>query len=777
MTAGTAQDTVPAADATGGTADGSLTGDRQPELDDLDDLDEYLPVELAPTDADPTDDGSDAPVSVRYNSGQVAGVVYGGLHQYVQRVRDYHELSVDYVRDRLDSFVEPGFHTISGERLDSGAALAAMRRYGGAVLLASPGTGRYTAALKLLHGTGQPLREIRPTFDPARREQLTIAELPVAAEQAYLLELPEQAHHIQYGFARDLGAYCHSLARRDSIIAVTAAESTWTQLGSARDGPVLRVGVPDAGQILRQRLRRLRPDLELGWLGCEPQVAELLAGAAPAEAVRLAQLAADVLATGALATGIAAEPTAPVTPDSPGGKEVVAALVSAYHNWEAELGAWFHQHNEPRQRAFLIATAALEGAPAPAVLGAAESLDSRLADAEGNNAIQYAGVRELVAAVDACLDGVHTVRFRRAGYAEAVLDFAISDRADAFSRELWRWVANLPLRATGTRPSMDRDLAGRAAELVLRTALRRRTPEIFAQVAPVWSQRVELRATLVHILGIAALSPELGAAVRQQLYRWAQVRHHPPIMITVAEVCGGQFADFYVEQALVRLGHLARHGVADTVTAVLDALGSLWRRPPLRQAVLLRLARWLGGDHPHRAALAGQALDALGCPDPTVPGEHPDQVFQEITLATPAVQDEIGVAIGRVLDQREPAAGITALLHRWFDDAAADGELITTLTHVLGRSVTAGPAAARRVARLRALLYAWPTDPPPADQPPTDQPPTDQQPVIRRDGDYPGPTSAVDASRRAALRRHLIHQLHRADPMATRRAIRPALEL
>ncbi|ROO62495.1 hypothetical protein EDC02_4475 [Micromonospora sp. Llam0] len=227
-------------------------------LDDLDELDGGGP--------DLPAGGTGAAVTVDHNDGQVANVVYGGLHQYVQRVRDYHELSAEYVRDRLAGFVDPGYRTVAGDRLTAETAVARMRRDGGVILVGGPGTGRYTAALRLLHGTGLRLREIRPTFDPARGEQLTIAELPVAPGYAYLLELPEHAPHIQYGFARDIGAYCDSLARRGSAIAVTVTGTTWEQLGAVRDGPVLQVAAPPADLVLGRRLRQLRPDLALDWL-------------------------------------------------------------------------------------------------------------------------------------------------------------------------------------------------------------------------------------------------------------------------------------------------------------------------------------------------------------------------------------------------------------------------------------------------------------------------------------------------------------------------------
>ncbi|WJK42704.1 hypothetical protein O7608_10165 [Solwaraspora sp. WMMA2056] len=730
-------------------------------LDDLLDDDLLGADELGPEPA--------ASVAVTHNDGQVAHTVYGGLHQYVQRVRDYHELSPDFVRDRLDGFVDPGYHTVGGDRLDGDGALTLLRRYGGAILVGGPGTGRYTAALRLLQGTGQQLREIRPTYDPARQEQLTVAELPVATGFAYLLELPEQAHHIQYGFARDLGAYCASLARRGSSVAVTVTEATWAQLGAVRDGPVLRVGVPPPGQVLGLRLRRLRPDLDLRWLVDDPQVVELLAAAAPAEAVRLAQLAADVLAV----------TVGPVAADSPAGKEVVAALLSAYHNWEAELTTWFHQHPDPHHRAFLVAAAALEGSRAGRVLAAAEALDARLTDPAQPAGLRRDGVRALVAAVDADLGPDHVVRFRRARYAEAVLDFVITDRADTFQTELWRWVADLPVRGDQQRSSVDRTLAARSAEMVLHTALRRRAPEVLGQVASPWSRRAELRATLVQILGIAALSPEIGAAVRQHLYRWAHSGGRPQLLITVAEVCGGQLADFYVEQAMVRLSHLARHGLVEVDDAVLAALAALWQRSRLRQPVLLRLAHWLAGDQPQRAALAARALERLGRPpgtgpagdpaggdaddtvgapaatDDTAAGDtvgtaplrvrRPDAVLTEVVDAAVAVQDDVGMALGRALDARQLPDGIETLLHRWFDDAAADPEIVGTLTHVLGRTVTAGPAAGRRVARLRALLAAWPT--------------------------------SDDPARQAVLRRHLVHQLHRADPITARRLSRPSQEL
>jgi len=747
--------------------DRSELADRDlPELADLDDLDALDDLDGGGGPDLPAG-GTGAAVTIDHNDGQVANVVYGGLHQYVQRVRDYHELSAEYVRDRLAGFVDPGYRTLAGDQLTAETAVARIRRSGGVILVGGPGTGRYTAALRLLHGTGLRLREIRPTFDPARGEQLTIAELPVAPGYAYLLELPEHAPHIQYGFARDIGAYCDSLARRGSAIAVTVTGTTWEQLGAVRDGPVLQVAAPPADLVLGRRLRQLRPDLALDWLAGQPQIAELLVDASPAEAVRLAQLAADVLTTQPGPAG------PPVTAESDAGRQLVEALVSAYHNWEVELTAWFHHHPDPRHRAFLVAAAALEGAPAGRVLGAAEALDARLAGTDAPPAgLGHAGVRTLVEAVDAYLDDGHTVRYRRARYAEAVLDFVITDRADTFQRELWRWVSELPLRGGQRRGPVDRALATRSAELVLHTALRRRTPEILSQVAPAWSRRAGLRGALVHVLGIAALSPEIGAAVRQQLYRWAQGSGNPAVLIAVAEVCGGEFADFYVEQAMVRLGHLARHDIAEVDEAVLTALAALWRRPALRQPVLLRLAYWLADNQPRRAALAAVALNLLGRPEqprvgdglthgpvdpaddpahrsadqlagPQTPVRQPDRVLAELVAATPVVQDAIGVALGRALDVRQLPGSVETLLHRWFDDAAADPGLVDALTHVLGRTVTAGPAAARRVARLRALLTAWPA---------TDEP-----------------------ARQAELRRHLVDQLRRADPIAARPRSAPLL--
>ncbi|MFV2088517.1 hypothetical protein [Micromonospora sp. LOL_021] len=726
-----------------------------PELVDLDELDALDELDDG-GDPDLPAGGTGAAVTIDHNDGQVANVFYGGLHQYIQRVRDYHELSTEYVRDRLAGFVDPGYRTGAGDRLTAETAVARMRRDGGVILVGGPGTGRYTAALRLLHGTGLRLREIRPTFDPARGEQLTIAELPVAPGYAYLLELPEHAPHIQYGFARDIGAYCDSLARRGSAIAVTVTGTTWEQLGAVRDGPVLQVAAPPADLVLGRRLRQLRPELALDWLADQPQIAELLVDASPAEAVRLAQLAADVLTTQPGPAG------PPVTAESDAGRQLVEALVSAYHNWEVELTAWFHHHPDPRHRAFLVAAAALEGAPAGRVLGAAEALDARLAGADAPPAgLGHAGVRTLVEAVDAYLDDGHTVRYRRARYAEAVLDFVITDRADTFQRELWRWVSELPLPGGQRRGPVDRGLATRSAELVLNTALRRRAPEILSQVAPAWSRRAGLRGALVHVLGIAALSPEIGAAVRQQLYRWAQGSSSPAVLIAVAEVCGGEFADFYVEQAMVRLGHLARHDIAEVDEAMLTALAALWRRPALRQQVLLRLAYWLADDQPRRAALAAVALELLGRPEqprvadgpahgpadqpagPQTLVRQPDRVLAELVAAAPVVQDDIGVALGRALDVRQLPGSVEALLHRWFDDAAADPGLVDALTHVLGRTVTAGPAAARRVARLRALLTDWPA---------TDDP-----------------------ARQAELRRHLVDQLRRADPIAARPRSAPLL--
>ncbi|RKR90470.1 hypothetical protein BDK92_4843 [Micromonospora pisi] len=725
----------------------SVPGPRSPDTGpDEDDPDETELLEGESAEAEGTDPPP-ATFSVEYSSGQVAGVVYGGLHQHFDRVRDYHELTEQHVRNLLGTFVEPGYRQTDGERLVSAEATGLLLRHGGAVLVGAAGTGRRTAALRLLDGTGRTLREIR-SFDPARDEQLSITALPMHPEVAYLLELPERAEQVHPGFARDLAAYVEALADLGSYVVVTVTEEVWGQLTPASEGLVLRVGVPPASMVLDAQLRRLLPDLDLAWLAGTPTVAGLLVTATPAEAVRLARLANDILGTFARSYRQDLH-----GPDQPAAKDLVEALVSAFRNWEAELHTWFGQHPAPRPRLFLVAAAVLAGSAPGRVLRAAELLGNRLGD-NPPPGLGEAGVRTLLDEVGAELDPAGRVRFRRPRYGDAVLDFVITDRTEEFERELWRWVARLPI--DGTR--VDRTVAVGIAELVLRTALRRRSPEILALVTAAWARRPELRVPLVEILELGALSPEIGAAIRRRLYRWAVAqRNHPSVLATVARVCGGGFADFYVEQALVRLGQLARWGQSEVDEAVLAALSSIWRRPVLRTAVLLRLARWLAGPPGPRVALAGRALELLGQPpavgvpdqlvDPVpdsptgrVPDDRVDRVLATVGHEPPEVVEAVGTAIGRAtVVGTDIPVGIVVLLRRWCDAAAGDAPRTGLVTRLLAHGVATGPAAGRRVARIRGLLHDW-------------QPP------------------AMDHERpeRAALREHLVRELHRVDVSLTR---------
>lgn len=705
-------------------------------------------------------------VTLGYNSGQVAGVVHGGLHQHFDRVRDYHELTERHVNRLLSTFVEPGYRRADGRVLNSSDAASLLRLYGGTVLVGAPDTGRRTAALRLLSDTGRPLREIR-AFDPARDEQLSITALPVHAGVAYLLELPEKAQHVSPGFARDLAAHGEALLRIGSCVVVTASEHVWPQLGPEADGPVLHVGTPPAGKVLGRQLHELFPELDLSWLPGHPAIVSILRLAGPADAVRLARLAKDVI-------GMSGSPGREELsgPDQPASKEVLESLVSAFRNWEAELHTWFGQHRTPRPRLFLVAAAALPGATPGRVLWAAEQLGARLGD-DPPAGLAEDGVRALMEEVGACLDQSGRVRFRRPRYGDAVLDFVVSDRSEDFQRELWRWAARLPLNGTG----VDRSLTGGIAELLLRTALRRQAPRILATVMPVWARRAELRGTLVEVLGLAALSPEIGTAIRRQLYRWAIAQNHPAVLSTVAQVCGGELADFYVDQALVRLGQLARWGQPEVDEAVLAAVRSIWGRPPLRTAVLFRLARWLAGPPGPRVALAGRALELVG--RPPVPGAGPvgqgavepdpgvglvqpllvgeaidgpptgplpedliDHVLVLLRDAPPPLLSAIGSAIGdAVAHPGELSQSISLLVGRWCDAAAGHEQRSRLVVRLLTGAVGDDPAAARRVARIRRLLQEW-------------------QPL---DLDHERPE-------RAALRNHLVKELHRADPSLGRHA-------
>ncbi|GAA2528391.1 hypothetical protein [Pilimelia columellifera] len=577
--------------------------------------------------------------------------------------------------------------------MDLATAITQVKDSSYVVLLGKPGTGLRTAAVAFLDGLlpQRPLHAIPDVADDFNPDKI-VAE----AEAGYLLRLEEAPGNAE--LATLVEGFANRLRRDGSRLVVTATPDGWVALGGHHHPGVLRVRPPAPAAVLRQRC-----PAEAAALLHTPEIAGLVAQATTSDAVRLAGIAAEV---------VAAEPHATAA-------DWAEEIGAAYHDWTAVLADWFRQHPDVRERHFAVAAAMLEGLPAPVILDAAHHLGRELGEIpiEHREGLGCAGLRELTKQVEA-EEAASGLRFPRAEYAESIVAFVRKDRSAAVWPQLWGWAARYAGNPSG---DLQRAFASRLADLTVRMSMRHRDHSLVTHLHH-WAKIPSLRPYLVDAVTALAASEEVGRHVRQRLYEWSQDGDVARRTV-VAAVCRDDFATLYPRVSLTRLGHIADRADDQFSAEVRSAVASMWRQPALRPTVLSRLTTWCASQAP-RARTGRLALADLAGADLLHMISGPGPWRQELveSLATP---------FAGIVTPEGGAALIWALLeagHVSQEDTAVVAELLAEVVSQPG-------AGARRAARMCALAFHWRPD--------------DRTPAV------------------AATRDVVHRALHRADPLNT----------
>ena len=158
------------------------------------------------------------------------------------------------------------------------------------------------------------------------------------------------------------------------------------------------------------------------------EAAALLEGALPAEARRLADLAAKAGTRDGDITAKQAE------------------VAHAYRRWDDQLRDWFGQHKESHERALLLAAATLPaGAEEAYIYAAASSLAQRLRIEINGGGLAWCPITRLRELLGAEQDD-DLIVFRRTSYAESALRHALADYPLARPDCSPGWRPSLPVR-------------------------------------------------------------------------------------------------------------------------------------------------------------------------------------------------------------------------------------------------------------------------------------------------------------------------------------------
>ncbi|MES9535769.1 hypothetical protein [Actinomadura sp. NPDC000600] len=328
--------------------------------------------------------------------------------------------------------------------------------------------------------------------------------------------------------------------------------------------PIVQVEPPPADLVYRSRLHRagLGGTRWPAW----SRTAELLRGALPGDARRLADLVIEI------------------------GEE--GEVERAYRGWKDQLCGWFAEHPGLRDQTLLIAAAAIGPADETSVYGAAMSLARHLEiNVEGGGLAwcPSTGLSELLGA-DRADD---RIVFRRHGYASSVLRH-VCDDYPLVRMDLLEWLSALP---SDTVLALDPGRRQKLVEVFADLAAESGAAAKIVQVAGGWAS--DGKADLAYVaLARTCLDPLVGGRVRRGLYEWANNRNAPQTLkLTVARVCQ-VVGESYATVALTRLKHLATYGneqVRDEVLDVVRTLAEANRREVVRAA-----AAWCGSSVPLR---------------------------------------------------------------------------------------------------------------------------------------------------------------------------------
>ncbi|MER5651377.1 hypothetical protein [Streptosporangium sp. NPDC002524] len=432
-------------------------------------------------------------------------------------------------------------------------AVAMVRETGIVVLCADPGNGRRITAVNVAAGL-----ELTPEWLVIDEDDVR-ASLHCKKHRTYLLNLQESAPEVLPALGRELAGYTARLREAGSCLIVLATEHELSTLDLAVQPETVELEASESREVFLAHLARWRSQDECRAWAADDRIDGILSGASSQDAVRLTQHVHE---------------SGHRTP-----QEGIQEVLAAYHHWKKELRSWFETTQAPEQgyrRALLLSVAAMEGSSVTKVFAAADVLCAAVG-------IPYPAGRGLIGpGVNAHLQGVDAryvngeVKFTRPRYGVAVLDHVWEDRP-FFKDHLTDWLRGL------------RD--DRPAAILGRLAMRHGLPDLVLDTVQKWSGQDPDRA--VRMLTVAAMSDELGRAVRSRMYAWARNGNQESLHLVVAAVCGGPLADAFDRIAFTRLKHLAGRDSGRVEIAVLDALAQLVTRPRLRVPTVMEVVKWV----------------------------------------------------------------------------------------------------------------------------------------------------------------------------------------
>ncbi|RJQ84679.1 hypothetical protein D5S19_16310 [Amycolatopsis panacis] len=637
----------------------------------------------------------------------------------VQAALEHLNADDDYLNLTLQLFAPPeGFDSTYAKWRDGARLLTIARQ---------PGTGRTVIAHAMLATLRRQSRQQVKVgaLHFGGGETFPVDRLPAKHRRwAYVVEVPPDEEGFRLHsrlFRMTLTQLAAELERRESWLIFLISPEQWAGCvdEDVKDMEA-EIGAAVPADMVRKALRFREPELDVTrWLEAKP-IQRMLDGRPPAEVLEIVELIRSAhRANPDQLVAIKADDKDPDYADlSDGGDRWFArrvqTVVEAKRNWRKPLLEWHRkQERTSVQRSFLLAAAALPGAPGSYVYALASKLEGTLSgqDQPGLAALDAPGIIELVDAVEADLSDNDTVVFRHDGWDDAALHYFWTDRP--FSRAAFMaWLADAPTDTHGkTFDSVSSDqlqeLAARIARFAVHWAVRQERPEPLGKLADTWHDS-KLWPVFVAALDEAATQSSTHRYIHTMLLKWAK-RKDLALWRAVAEVCGLEFGRRHTGKALRRLRHVAVVADEEIAKAVERSVITLWDDTSVRETLFETVIAWC--KNVDTAAVAYRAFSALAAKTdenndiPTLLARRDDVCF------TPSPD---GLTAGWTVllspqASKEAESVVHATVHQWLDVAMWRSDLRDEVLGLLRKAVDhpEQPGVVSPREHLRHYVFTW----------------------------------------------------------------------
>ncbi|MFD4542263.1 hypothetical protein [Streptomyces bauhiniae] len=588
------------------------------------------------------------------------------------------ESEADYKASQDGRFVPPR-NTDQWE-----AASKLLDEYGVIVLCAAQGTGRRTAALRLLRTVTSPppaLFDLDPEWSKP-----SVRPLPNEARMGCILDLSDLAEQPGERLGTDLVSYGAELRKNNSFLVILATPADWYGHWAEPTLPfTVRLESPDARALVTAEFRAHYRGDRVAWLD-RPEFAGIWKANPSARAAwRLADRLLRV-----------------------SGPEQIQAIVDEFGDWHREVEKLLSRNRATEGDAQLLSTrvtvwagALLHGGQRRSVIKAADDLLARLGLARHPvNVLADATTSSRLDAAEISRDGDRAFHdTQKEGLPAAILRH-LWDEFPTQHELLRKWA--IGIAADRTVPEEDARLITTA---LWKLAAHRHDRAILDGVAS--DLKGPRRVLAVEALTKAAEDVEFGRYVRDRLRQWMDAKNPSDDKVDlVIDICAGTWGIQQPVLALTRLGKAAGHKPFGSVTVVHAFQQLALQRPDdVRKAV----DQWLT-DAESRPADEALRRQTLGSFLALVSSDEGTDLILNNTHSTEA-RLRIIHAWQKLLSTDDAVDAVVTQLSRWHERFQEDPDRLEAVVDVLA-DVFAPPSLRPGLDRLMvteeaAILPFW----------------------------------------------------------------------